>query len=139
MLMTLGMERLLCPWSARACASMRATSKGWFQHASAPAHTRPSAQNPASRHRCAISNTRGPIFEAPRSLEGHASGNTSLMNPRCHLDHRSNSLRLSQPCHCHPNAAGATAELLGLAKGELRARVQTCKDAAANATSIAGF
>ena len=27
------------PWSARACASMRATSKGWFQHASVPPHT----------------------------------------------------------------------------------------------------
>lgn len=37
MLMTFGMERLLWPWSARACASIRATSKGWFQHAIAPA------------------------------------------------------------------------------------------------------
>ena len=35
--MTRGMDSELWPWSARACASMRATSNGWFQHASAPA------------------------------------------------------------------------------------------------------
>lgn len=28
------------PWSPRAWASMRATSKGWFQHASAPVHAK---------------------------------------------------------------------------------------------------